>query len=81
MGDPMKQYTSCGKQVLRDGAHFADAVNVEEASQIAHAMNEGLARVIVELGECPTCKGVGGHQPNCVDRPKPSFSINDIGNG
>jgi hypothetical protein len=66
----MKQYTSTGKQVLRDGLHFADAVNVEEAAQIAHAMNEGLARVIVELGECRTCKGVGGHQPNCVDRPK-----------
>lgn len=65
----MRQYTSAGKEVLRDGVHFADARSPEEASQIAVAMNEQLASIIVELGECPTCKGVGAHEPNCVDRP------------
>lgn len=66
----MKQYTSAGKEVLRDGAHFADARSIGEAVEIATAMNERLAAIVVELVECPTCKGVGAHEPNCVDRPK-----------
>jgi len=36
-----RRYRSSGKQVLKDGAHFADAVDVEAAEYIARAMNEG----------------------------------------
>lgn len=67
----MKQYSvpAGSKEVLRDGVHFADARSHEEASTIATAMNEQLATMVVELGQCSTCKGVGAHEPNCVDRP------------
>jgi hypothetical protein len=66
----MNVYSSTpgSKQVMRNGAHFADACSPEEANEIAAAMNAGLATILIELGQCPTCKGVGAHEPNCGDK-------------
>ncbi|ODU67426.1 MAG: hypothetical protein ABT11_20295 [Novosphingobium sp. SCN 66-18] len=33
------EYSQCGKQVLRDGEHFADAVSPEIAAALAHVLN------------------------------------------
>lgn len=32
-------YTSTGKQILRDGAHFADMVSVTEAERVTRLLN------------------------------------------
>jgi len=36
-------FTSCGKQVLRDGAHFADAVSQDAADLIVSALGDAEA--------------------------------------
>lgn len=64
----MNRYTSAGKEVLRDGSHFADACSPDDAATIATAMNAGLADVSIELRECPTCKRLGAHEAECVER-------------
>ena len=37
--DPCPRVTSCGKQVLLDGQHFADAVSEVAAAGLADALN------------------------------------------
>jgi hypothetical protein len=61
----MSRYTVCGKEVLRDGRHYADAMDPHEAHNIANALNTvGVQPVDV----CATCKRVDGHELNCVER-------------
>ena len=35
----MSVYTSCGKQVLRDGQHFGDMLTPEDAARVARLLN------------------------------------------
>jgi hypothetical protein len=36
-----ERFTSCGKEVLRDGQHFADALHPRAAEAVAIMLNKG----------------------------------------
>lgn len=40
MGEP-PAYVACGKQLLRDGTHFADFASPEAASAVAEVLSNG----------------------------------------
>lgn len=60
------EYRACGKQVLLNGSHYADACNTDASIAIAYAMN---SVYLSKLGRvCRTCKVLNGHADNCVER-------------
>lgn len=59
----MTRYVASGKQVLRNGGHFADVVSPDGASAIARSMNGTYPH---QQRLCFTCKKVDGHEPTVL---------------
>jgi hypothetical protein len=59
-------YSAVGKEVLLNDTHYADAIDPEGAQAIAYAMNNVYLSKLGAL--CMTCKAIGGHLANCVER-------------
>lgn len=60
-------WTACGKEVLKDGLHFADTNDPASALYTANALNAYVGSVDVP---CDICKLINAHVPTCENRAR-----------